>query len=786
MMNFCQNVVLNVINMSVTASIIIVFVLLARILLKKSPKIFSYVLWVVVLFRLLCPVSVTTDFSLLGLFNVTAREETKHTTSINYIPQEIDTTYLSKIVIPNEEKTSIGQETELQQNNNILPEIKENGNILTDEVTSTIKWSPMMYATVVWMVGAVGILAYSVFLLIRIQCSLVGAVHMRDNIYLADYIESPFVIGLVSPKIYLPSNLLKQELEYIVLHEQHHIRRRDHIVKWLAFLALCIHWFNPLVWVAFILSSKDMEMSCDEAVVKKLGGEIQKEYSASLLSLATGRRIIAGTPLAFGEGNTKSRIENVLKWRKPKVWISAVAVVFCVIAVIWCIGNPNVDAKANNEVNGISGEHNLNDKEDAGNADSGNIDVSQENSTNKNPGNESEEVQSGISTDDQGDGTGNNPSENLWLDSVLPRVPKQGEYGSVEDIAFYCELASLGKTFQDMSKEQGKKILEEYEGLLGNYTMIARESEDGKTAYIVGVYNELLENSVLYGIYGMELGIGEDETVQLLYDAKDENTVNEAIGEGKYPEEGYIIKNSTIYYSSDYGIILIQPRESELKFDTVFNRYLYTSNGRAYMIDAASRGIALTGCEEPYIYIYLIPEEFGEIAERIPITVAEAEAIMTEERVELAKGYGFCASLHYNGETTYYTEMTKAPQSVIDMAVERCNYKFATPNDIDEPIVKAVLECDWLNEEIQVEGEALERLREILTNAEFGFVGGCGYGAKLTITLEGGEEITVFKGCDGCDSMVFGSYGGYFIGDKGNTEFWKLFDLDPETKEPIE
>ena len=767
MMNFCQNVVLNVINMSVTASIIIVFVLLSRILLKKSPKIFSYVLWVVVLFRLLCPVSVTTDFSLLGLFNVTAREETKHTTSINYIPQEIDTTYLSEIVIPNEEKTSIGQETELQQNNNILPEIKENGNILTDEATPTIKWSPMMYATVVWMVGAVGILAYSVFLLIRIQRSLVGTVHMRDNIYLADYIESPFVIGLVSPKVYLPSNLLKQELEYIVLHEQHHIRRGDHIVKWLSFLALCIHWFNPLVWVAFVLSGKDMEMSCDEAVVKKLGGEIQQEYSASLLSLATGRRIIAGTPLAFGEGNTKSRIKNVLKWKKPKVWISAVAVVFCVIAVLWCVGNPNVDVKANNEVNSMSGEKNQNEKEDAententGNDDSGNVDVNQENSPNENPGNEG-------------------------FDSVLPRVPKQGEYGSVEDIAFYCELASLGKTFQDMSKERGKKILEEYEGLLGNYTMIARESEDGKTAYIVGVYNELLENSVLYGIYGMELGIGEDETVQLLYDAKDENTVNEAIGEGKYPEEGYIIKNSTIYYSSDYGIILIQPRESELKFDTVFNRYLYTSNGRTYMIDAASRGIALTGCEEPYIYIYLISEEFGEIAERIPITVAEAEAIMTEERVELAKGYGFCASLHYNGETTYYTEMTKAPQSVIDMAVERCNYKFATPSDIDKMIVTAVLECDWLKEDIYVEGEALERLREILTNAEFGFVGGCGYGAKLTITLEGGEEITVFKGCDGCDSMVFGSYGGYFIGDKGNTEFWKLFDLDPETKEPIE
>ena len=151
--------------------------------------------------------------------------------------------------------------------------------------------------------------------------------------------------------------------------------------------------------------------------------------------------------------------------------------------------------------------------------------------------------------------------------------------------------------------------------------------------------------------------------------------------------------------------------------------------------------------------------------------------------MELTKGYGFCASLHYNGKTTYYTEMTKAPQSVVDLAVERCNYKFATPSDIDEPIVKAVLECDWLKEEIHVEGEDLERLREILTNAELGFVGSCGYGAKLTITLDSGEEVVVFKGCDGCDSMVFGSYGGYFIGDKENTEFWKMFGLDPETKE---
>lgn len=120
-------------------------------------------------------------------------------------------------------------------------------------------------------------------------------------------------MGLVRPKIYLPSDMEEREQAYIIRHEQHHIRRGDHIIKALAFLALSIHWFNPLVWVAFIYSNKDMEMSCDEAVVKKMGDGILADYTASLLSLATGKHIIAGMPLAFGEGDTKGRIRNLAK-----------------------------------------------------------------------------------------------------------------------------------------------------------------------------------------------------------------------------------------------------------------------------------------------------------------------------------------------------------------------------------------------------------------------------------------------------------------------------------------
>ena len=198
----------------------------------------------------------------------------------------------------------------------------------------------MTVATYVWIAGVLVMAAYSVVSYRRLRQKLLTASPLRENIYLADEITSPFVMGLVRPNIYLPSDMEEREQAYIIRHEQHHIRRGDHIVKALAFLALSIHWFNPLVWVAFIYSNKDMEMSCDEAVVKKMGADILADYTASLLSLATGKHIIAGMPLAFGEGDTKGRIRNLANWRKPAFWIVLVAVVACVALAVSLITNP--------------------------------------------------------------------------------------------------------------------------------------------------------------------------------------------------------------------------------------------------------------------------------------------------------------------------------------------------------------------------------------------------------------------------------------------------------------
>ena len=315
-----------ILNMTITASIMILFVLLARVALKKTPKIFSYALWAVVLFRLLCPVSITTDFSLLGLLETPAVENTQHTTAVEYIPYDVVHTPDLEVHLPVPPIVNDAV-------NNALPQ--EHAALGADPLEGEFA-----IGSLIWLLGIAGMVLYSAVSYFLLRQKLIGAVLLRDNIYLADGIGSPFVMGFIRPKIYLPSVLSEQEQGYIILHEQHHIRRGDHLIKALAFIALCIHWFNPLVWVAFVLSSKDMEMSCDEAVVKKLGEGIRADYSASLLSLATGRRIIAGTPLAFGEGDTKSRIKNMLNWKKPRVWVSVIAAVACIAVVVACVGNP--------------------------------------------------------------------------------------------------------------------------------------------------------------------------------------------------------------------------------------------------------------------------------------------------------------------------------------------------------------------------------------------------------------------------------------------------------------
>lgn len=303
---------LQILNMSFTGGIVILFVLAVRLPLKKAPKIYSYVLWSVVLFRLICPFSFESVLSLLPTKAAPISQ------GIVYMAQPEINTGISPL-------------------NNFV-------NAALPPATPYASANPLQIwvfiGCLIWCAGMALLFAYSMITLLKLKKRLRNSVHCKDNIYVSGGIDAAFVMGIFQPKIYLPLMLSEQEKEYILLHEQTHISRFDHVLKIISFLVLCVHWFNPLVWLAFFLSAKDMEMSCDEAVIKKLGNDVKKDYSSSLLTLAAGRRIIGGTPLTFSEGDTKGRIKNVLNYKKPSLWALVLAMVVVIVMGIGLLANP--------------------------------------------------------------------------------------------------------------------------------------------------------------------------------------------------------------------------------------------------------------------------------------------------------------------------------------------------------------------------------------------------------------------------------------------------------------
>lgn len=327
-------------HMSMTAGIIICLILGIRLLLRQAPKIFSYLLWSVVLFRLLCPVAAPSPFSVLRFFDapVTGSAPAAPTPGSGV-----------KNPFENQNDTAMPQDTF----DAVSPAMQEKdgpaapGSSVAETSASAAKVSPaIFYGCLIWLIGIFTITAYGIVSILMLLRKISCPILIKDNIYLSDHIDTPFTMGILFPKIYLPTGLLDSEKDFIILHEQTHIRRGDHIIKLLAFFALTVHWFNPLVWVFFFAIEKDMEMSCDETVLKKTTKDIRADYSRSLLCLASGKKILNKTPLAFGEGNTKSRIKNIMQYKKPAVFIVCASILLVAVCLL-CLGtDPLADTAA--------------------------------------------------------------------------------------------------------------------------------------------------------------------------------------------------------------------------------------------------------------------------------------------------------------------------------------------------------------------------------------------------------------------------------------------------------
>ena len=304
---------LKLLNMSISASVLIVVVVLARCLLRKSPKWIHCILWALGI-RLLCPFQLETTFSLAPNAQVVSIEAGAVTSQVLAEMPALDNTanrYLAKyyfegITIP---------EQETAQN-------------------------PMNLIASIWLCGVAVLLVYAAVSYVHIRRKVRESVRIEGNIYICDRIQTPFIFGVLNPRIYLPSSLKEVQIKNVVAHEKAHIRRLDYLWKPLGYVLFAVYWFNPFCWLAYILFCRDIEMACDERVIKDWSAEQKKEYSLVLLSFHVPGKMITVCPLAFGEVGVKQRVKGILNFKKPTFWLIAAALLFCVIIGALFLTNP--------------------------------------------------------------------------------------------------------------------------------------------------------------------------------------------------------------------------------------------------------------------------------------------------------------------------------------------------------------------------------------------------------------------------------------------------------------
>lgn len=308
---------LKLFNLSITAGWLIMAVMVVRLLLKKAPKWISCVLWAIVAVRLLFPIDIKSPFSLIP--------------SAETIP--VESIYSSD--------PSIADNPYYYQfQSGIFTLDRELSPMMMDTSGPALRGNISLFAGI-WIIGMLLLLAHALISFLRLHKKVREAIPLRDNIRLCDAVKSPFILGFFRPLVYLPSGMDEGRIEYVLAHEQAHIKRRDHWWKPLGYLLLTVYWFHPLVWAAYILLSRDIELACDESVIKGMDMIGKKAYSETLVSYSMQRRMIIACPLAFGEVGVKKRVKTILKYKKPAFWIIIAAVVACAALAVGFLTNPS-------------------------------------------------------------------------------------------------------------------------------------------------------------------------------------------------------------------------------------------------------------------------------------------------------------------------------------------------------------------------------------------------------------------------------------------------------------
>ncbi len=346
-----EELFLKLLNMSITASWMILAVIILRLVLKNAPRFVHCILWGLVAIRLICPVSFESVLSMIpSTETVTLQNESKGSvvsynvsTGINAVDDRVNQ-YLDEYVY----ESIVNDNSDVMLNNESV-DVGINTSTNIDEAVNNEDNNDIMnIMSKVWISGVIILLVYSIVVYTRIYHKVSVSMRLRDNVYICDNIESPFILGVIRPRIYLPSSLNDKEINCVLAHEKAHIARLDYVWKPLGFVILSIYWFNPVIWMAYILLCRDIELACDERVIMYMNVDDKKEYSRTLLSCSVSHKMIAACPVAFGEVAVGRRVKTVLNYKKPAFWMLSMAIVACVIVAVCFLTNPKTYAKEGN------------------------------------------------------------------------------------------------------------------------------------------------------------------------------------------------------------------------------------------------------------------------------------------------------------------------------------------------------------------------------------------------------------------------------------------------------
>ena len=318
---------LKLVNMSISASWLVLAVLVLRLILKKAPKWVNVLLWGIVAVRLICPFSIESALSLIP-----SKETISSEIMMDWTPE------ISTGIEP------LDQAVNPVISTSFAPEPSASANPLQILIP---------VAANIWFLGVLVMLLYTAVSYISLRLKLRTAVILRNHIFQCETVQSPFVLGVFKPRIYLPYTIEGQNLYHVVAHEKAHIRRKDHWWKPLGFLLLTVYWFNPLMWVAYILLCRDIELACDEKVIAELGNDQRAEYTQALVACSVNRRKIAACPLAFGEVGVKERVKSIMNYRKPAFWVVVLAIVVCAAVAVCFLTDPVDPAENTLETDGM-------------------------------------------------------------------------------------------------------------------------------------------------------------------------------------------------------------------------------------------------------------------------------------------------------------------------------------------------------------------------------------------------------------------------------------------------